>query len=168
MQPFSNISALNQYRLAQLMGFGSNVDATIGSEATALYEHTYASLLMETYLYRPTGVNLSFYPPDSTQSITTFSPYVSDNLPNKFVIIRSSARSNVVSDKGKREGILLSIAVTQSSIETYQTFNEDKLDFASKDTLQGVKAMSIEFVDEFNQPLTFRTPYELKVGVYFK
>jgi hypothetical protein len=150
------------------MGFGSNTDTTIGSEATSLYEHTYTSPLMETYLFRPAGVNLTFYPPDSTQSITLFSPYVSDNLPNKFVIIRSSARSNVVSDKGKREGIMLSIAVTQSSIETYQTFNEDRLDFASKDTLQGVKAMSLEIVDEFNQPLTFRTPYELKIGVYFK
>lgn len=90
---------------------------------------------METYLFHPIGVNLVFYPPNSQQAITLFSPYVSDNLPNKFVIIRSSARSNVVSDKGKREGILLSIAVTQSSIETYQTFNEDRLDFASKDTL---------------------------------
>jgi len=123
---------------------------------------------METYLFHPIAVNLVFYPPNPQQQITLFSPYVSDNLPNKFVIIRSSARSNVVSDKGKREGILLSIAVTQSSIETYQTFNEDKLDFASKDTLQGVKAMSIDIVDEFNQPLTFRTPYELKIGVYFK
>lgn len=101
------------------MGFGSNVDTTIGSEATALYEHTFTSLLMETYLFRPITVNLTYYPPDSMQSITVFSPYVSDNLPNKFVIIRSSARSNVVSDKGKREGIMLSIAVTQSSIETY-------------------------------------------------
>lgn len=168
MQPFSNLTSLNQYRLAQLMGFGSNVDTTIASMATAIYEYTFKSPVMELYLFHPIGVNLNYYPPNREKTLTMFAPYVSDNLPNKFVIIRSSARSNVVSDKGKREGILLSIAVTQSSIETYQTFNEDKLDFASKDTLQGVKAMSLEIVDEFNQPLTFRTPYELKIGVYFK
>jgi hypothetical protein len=78
-----------------------------------------------------------------------FTPYVSDNLPNKFVVIRSSARSNVVSDQGRREGILLSIAITQTSTEMYQTYQEERLEFASKDTLQGLKSMSLEFVDEF-------------------
>ena len=53
---------------------------------------------METYLFHPTGVNLSFYPPNYEKALTMYAPYVSDNLPNKFVVIRSSARSNVVSD----------------------------------------------------------------------
>ncbi len=101
------------------MGFGSNEDTTIASMATSLYEHTFTSPVMETYLFHPTGVNLDFYPPNYEKSLTMFTPYVSDNLPNKFVIIRSSARSNIVSDQGRREGILLSIAITQTSTEMY-------------------------------------------------
>jgi len=150
------------------MGFGTNEDTTINSKMTAIYEHTYTSPLMETYLFRPSGVNVTYYPPDQRQEMTLYSPYVSDNLPNKFVIIKSSARSNVVSGMGKREGILLSIAITQTSTELYQTYQEERLEFASKDTLQGLKSMSIEFVDEFGRFLYFRSPYELKLGVYFK
>lgn len=117
------------------MGFGVNVDETVNSLALALYEHTFESSVMEAYLYVPSGADTSFYPADFEQKISLYSPYVSDNLPNKFIIIRSTARSNIVSEDGKREGVLLSIPITKASTELYQTHSEDQILFASKDTL---------------------------------
>ena len=73
-----------------------------------------------------------------------------------------------MNEMGRREGVLLSMPVTQASTDLYQTHYESLMQFASKDTLQGVKTMSLEMVDEFGQPLFFRVPYELKIGVYYK
>ena len=93
---------------------------------------------------------------------------MSDAIPVKFVIIRTSTRSNIVFSDGHRENILTSIAITQDSTSLYQTVKEETSLYSIKETLQGVKSMRLELVDENGEHLFFRIPYEIKIAVFFK
>ena len=106
------------------------------------------------------------------QMATEYAPYpMSTSLVNA-IRIHSSLMSNMWEADGRKTDVIEIVPVLENSQKdepiNYEPNSSGSRICNARDTINSLQSFNIYLTDEYDMPLDFTAPYELKLAIFFK